>query len=97
MTIRTSQIFYHLFDTNLGVAAIAWTSNGICGHQIPGRDARTAEERIKSMFPAAVESKPPMEVEMIARRMCKHMQGHRQDFSNVRLDLGGVPLFQTTV
>ncbi|GEM_PF-4814848 len=97
MTNYTSQIFYHLFDTNHGLAAIAWTANGICGHQIPGNDLRTAEERIKSMFPTAVATKPPLEVEMITRRMCKHMQGNTQDFSNVRLDLGGVPLFQTTV
>ncbi|HNB24124.1 MAG TPA: hypothetical protein PKZ32_17020 [Candidatus Melainabacteria bacterium] len=91
----SKQIFYHLFETSSGVAAIAWTCNGICGHHIPGKDDRTSEDRIKTMFPSAQLTKPPLEVEMIARRMCKHLLGNTQDFSNVRLDLGGIPLFQS--
>lgn len=97
MTDFSEEIHYHLFDTDLGLAAIAWTKNGICGHLLPDTDAGPTETRIMKMFPTAKKTEPPLEVVMITRRMCKHLQGNTQDFSNVRLTLGGTPLFQAVV
>lgn len=97
MINQSSPVYFHLYDTDFGVAAIAWTARGICGHQLPEKDAAATAERICSKFPAATEAKPPEEVLMLTRRLKKHLEGNVQDFSNVRLDLEGVPPFHTRI
>jgi len=91
------RINFCLYDTEFGVAAIAWTDEGICGHQLPEKDAAQTEARLKSHFPTALASKPPDEIVMLTRRLRKHLEGNVQDFSNVRLDLSGVPPFHTKI
>lgn len=92
-----SAIHYCLFDTDFGVAAILWTNNGICGHQLPERDAASTIERVKTKFPSAIEAKAPNEVVMLTKRIRRHLKGEVQDFSNVRLDLSGIPPFHTKI
>jgi methylated-DNA-[protein]-cysteine S-methyltransferase len=92
-----SSVRFCLYDTEFGVAAIAWTANGICGHQLPEKDAQATEARLKSHFPTATASKPPDEIVMLTRRLRRHLEGNVQDFSNVRLDLTGVPPFHTKI
>lgn len=92
-----SSIQYCLYDTEFGVAAIAWTANGICGHKLPEKDAHATEAKLKSHLPTAVLSKPPEEIVMLTRRLRRHLEGSVQDFSNVRLDLDGVAPFHTKI
>lgn len=94
---NSAPIYFCLFDTDFGIAAIAWTENGICGHQLPEKDAAATIERVKTVFPTAVEAKPPQEIVMLTRRIRKHLEGTVQDFSNVRLDLDGVPPFHAKI
>ncbi len=97
MKRHAEPIYFCLFDTEFGVAAIAWTTNGICGHQLPEIDARATEAKLKNTFPTAVKTEPPQEILMLTKRICKHLQGNVQDFSNVRLDLSGVPPFHAKI
>lgn len=92
-----SSVQFCLYDTEFGVAGIAWTAKGICGHQLPEQDTQATEARLKSHFPTAVASKPPEEIVMLTRRLRRHLEGNVQDFSNVRLDLTGVPPFHTKI
>ena len=96
-TDSKSSISFCLYDTEFGVAAIAWTAKGICGHQLPEKDAQATEARLNSHFPTAKACKPPEEIVMLTRRLRRHLEGSVQDFSNVRLDLTGVPPFHTKI
>jgi methylated-DNA-[protein]-cysteine S-methyltransferase len=97
MKRHAEPIYFCLFDTELGVAAIAWTGKGICGQQLPEKNAEATEERLRNSFPTAIEIEPPQEILMLTKRICKHLQGNLQDFSNVRLDLSGVPAFHAKI
>ena len=97
MKRHTEPIYFSLFDTEFGVAAIAWTDKGICGHQLPEKNAGATEERLRNTFPTAIETEPPQEIVMLTSRICRHLQGNVQDFSNVRLDLTGVPPFHAKI
>ncbi len=97
MNRDSAPVYFCLFDTELGVAAIAWTGKGICGHQLPEKNSDATDKKMRSAFPDAIESKPPDEIVMLMRRIRKHLSGDGQDFSNVRLDLTGVPPFHTKI
>lgn len=45
---------FTLFDTAIGLCAIAWGSNGIAGVQLPEASESETRARMRRRFPAAV-------------------------------------------
>lgn len=78
----------HTFDTGLGPCTIAWSDRGL---------ARVALTRTTKRRATARESAAPPWVEELAARLARHIAGEVQDFSDVRLDLGGVAPFHARV
>lgn len=73
------------FATALGRIRLAWTAQGICG-------LRFGEGLDREEAPKA----PAFVLEAI-RRLMAHLAGHRQDFTDLPLDLSGLTPFQRQV
>ena len=87
---------YCLFDTAVGVCAIAWTPDGSVNFfQLPESSSRLTEERIAGQA-AKVESSPTA-VTRIVDRVQRHLRGELQDFRDVPVELRGVPPFSLRV
>jgi methylated-DNA-[protein]-cysteine S-methyltransferase len=92
---------FSLFDTPLGPCAIAWSSNGITGVQLPESDGQSLQARVRRRFPGAVDASPPAAIlRAIARiqAMLTRKAGATDDtLSDLTLDLEGVPEFHRKV
>jgi methylated-DNA-[protein]-cysteine S-methyltransferase len=82
---------YALIDTAIGTFGIAWTDTGVARVALPGRDrARTelwiSRDPAEPGFPEGVLADLP-------ERIRRYAKGEHEDFTDVPLDLQGVPLF----
>lgn len=90
-------VLFTLFETPLGVCGIAWSEIGVCRFQLPERDADTTAarligERLRRRA-GAIEAAPTPDIDDVIARVRAAMTGTRADFSNVAVDLDGVPDF----
>lgn len=94
---------FALFDTPLGPCAIAWSSNGIVGLQLPEDDRVNTRSRVQRRWPSALESAaPPAGVQRAIERiqaMLSKSDGAaaRDTLADLPLDLEGVPEFHRKV
>jgi methylated-DNA-[protein]-cysteine S-methyltransferase len=88
---------YSVFDTAIGRCGIAWGDYGVAGVQLP--EAREIETRGRMLrqYPDARELAPPLNVEIAIDAMVALLRGHPADFSDVALDMHGVPPFNRRV
>src|SRR5580692_2236023 len=88
---------YTVFDTGIGRCGIAWSGYGIVGVQLP--EAREIETRGRMLrqFPEARELRPPLNVEIAIEGIVALLRGAPSDFSDVTLDMHGVPPFNRRV
>jgi methylated-DNA-[protein]-cysteine S-methyltransferase len=88
---------YSIFDTAIGRCGIAWGDYGVTGVQLP--EAREIETRGRMLrqYPDARELAPPLNVEIAIDAMVALLRGQTSDFSDVTLDLHGVPPFNRRV
>jgi methylated-DNA-[protein]-cysteine S-methyltransferase len=88
---------YSIFDTAIGRCGIAWGDYGVAGVQLP--EAREIETRGRMLrqYPDARELAPPLNVEIAIDAMVALLRGHASDFSDVTLDMHGVPPFNRRV
>ncbi len=86
-----------IFETAIGPCAIAWTEQGICGSQLPERDAAATRARLRQRFPQLLEVSPPPEVAAAITKVQALLRGERVDLSTVRLDMTGVPEFEQRI
>lgn len=82
---------YALVDTVIGTFGIAWTDQGVARIALPGNDrARTemwiSRDPAEPGFPDGVLAGLP-------DRIKRYAQGEHEDFTDVPLDLEGLPLF----
>jgi len=85
---------YHLFDTKLGVAGIAWSDAGITRFRLPDPDRAAAERDLRTKgTPAA----PPSTIAAVVNEAQRYFAGERIDFSATALDLKGVDPFRRAI
>jgi methylated-DNA-[protein]-cysteine S-methyltransferase len=85
---------YHLFDTKLGVAGIAWSEDGITRFRLPDPDRAAAERDLK---PKGAAAEPPPPIAAIVDEAKRYFAGERIDFSAIKLDLKNVEPFRRTI
>lgn len=102
MAIR--RLAYAMFDTAIGLCAIAWTEpaapdgcNPIALFQLPGASAASTEARIAAKCGARASSRPPNHVAELIEKVRKHLTGQLQDFHDVAIDWTGVDPFSRQV
>jgi methylated-DNA-[protein]-cysteine S-methyltransferase len=77
---------YHIFETKLGFAGIAWNDDGIVTRfRLPDRDRQNAETQFKGKAET-----PPFAIAEVIARANRYFAGERIDFTPIKLDLSGV-------
>src|SRR5262245_51195954 len=83
---------YHVFETNLGFAAIAWNDAGVTRFNLPG-PTETATNRLGHATPAD----PPPHIATIIDQARRYFAGERIDFEAIGLDLSRVEPFRRAI
>jgi methylated-DNA-[protein]-cysteine S-methyltransferase len=85
-----------LFDTALGTCAIAWTDRGVRAFALPDTSPAATVHRIAKATGTEYRD-PPREIGRVIERVTHHLAGELEDFSDIRLDLNGLPGFARDV
>jgi methylated-DNA-[protein]-cysteine S-methyltransferase len=88
---------FALFDSKIGLCAIAWGPRGINGTQLPMGGEAKIRTRISQRHADASEAEPTVEVQQAIDRITKLLAGERDDLTDIPLDLDGVPDFNRGV
>ena len=88
---------YSVFDTAIGRCGIAWGDYGVAGVQLPEARELETRGRMLRQYPDARELAPPLNVEIAIDAMVALLRGQPADFSDVTLDMHGVPPFNRRV
>lgn len=88
---------FALFDTRIGLCAIAWGPRGISGMQLPMGNEQKIRTRISQRRADATEAEPTAEVQRVIDRIIKLLAGEADDLTDIPLDLDGVPDFNRGV
>ena len=86
-----------LFKTALGVAAIAWTGDGISRVWLPEANADRLRTRLQARFQRPAARERPEEVSAAIDGIVALLNGERRDLMGIRLDTSGVPAFHLEV
>lgn len=93
--------FFALFETPIGPCAIAWSTNGIAGLQLPEGNKEASRSRLKRRWPGAVEASEPANVQRAVERiqamLAKTSGGANDTLADLALDLEGIPEFHRKV
>ena len=85
---------YHLFDTKLGVAGIAWSDDGITRFRLPDQDRAAAERDLKTK---GTPAPPPPAIAAVIAEAQRYFAGERIDFTPITLDLKQVDPFRREI
>ncbi len=85
-------IHYHVFETKLGFAAIAWNETGVTRFNLPG-PKESATNRLGGATPA----EPPPHIAAIIDQTRQYFAGERIDFDAIGLDLSSVEPFRRAI
>jgi methylated-DNA-[protein]-cysteine S-methyltransferase len=88
---------FALFDTAIGLCAIAWGPRGINGVQLPMGNEEKIRTRLRQHHGDITEQTPPGEVKAAIDRIVKLLDGEPDDLSDIALDLADVPEFNRGV
>ncbi len=88
---------YHLFETAIGWAGLAWNDAGLIGAHLPERDAGIARASFKRRFPDVVEAPPSPAIETVIADIQALLRGEKPDLLGAQLDIGRVPDFNAKV
>ncbi|MDP1731591.1 MAG: methylated-DNA--[protein]-cysteine S-methyltransferase [Devosia sp.] len=83
---------YCLIDTAIGTMGLGWTGRGVARFALPDRDRASTERLFPRM--GALAGTPDAG---LAEAILAYAEGERVEFSDVALDLGGVPDFNRSV
>ena len=88
---------FALFDTAIGVCAIAWGPRGIHSVQLPMGSEEKTRARIRQRHGEIPEAPPPVAVQRAIDRIVALLAGQSDDLMDVELDLDDVPAFHRGV
>jgi methylated-DNA-[protein]-cysteine S-methyltransferase len=88
---------YTVFDTGIGRCGIAWGDYGVVGVQLPEAREIETRRRLFRLYPEARELRPPLNVEIAIEGMVALLRGDTPDFTDVSLDMAGIPAFNARV
>ncbi|MBR1121754.1 methylated-DNA--[protein]-cysteine S-methyltransferase [Bradyrhizobium lablabi] len=88
---------YTVFDTAIGRCGIAWGVSGIVGVQLPEAREIDTRRRLYRLYPEAREQRPPLNTEIAIEGIAALLRGGDADFSDVALDVSGIPNFNQRV
>jgi methylated-DNA-[protein]-cysteine S-methyltransferase len=88
---------YTIFDTSVGRCGIAWGDLGLLGVQLPEAREIETRRRLFQLFPDAREIRPSSEVQSVIDGIAALLRGKPAEFSDVRLDMTGIPAFNGRV
>jgi len=88
---------FALFDTAIGVCGIVWSARGICGVQLPERDAGATRARVRRRFADVQEAAPPPAVQQAIDGIVALLSGERRDLSDIAIDDTAQPEFNRRV
>jgi methylated-DNA-[protein]-cysteine S-methyltransferase len=88
---------YGIFDSTVGRCGIAWGGSGILGVQLPEAREIETRRRMLRQYPDARELRPPPMVEIAIDGIAALLRGKPCDFSDVVLDMNGMPPFNRRV
>ena len=88
---------FALFETAIGRCGVAWGSEGIVGLQLPARDARAAEARLRRRFPALGFASPPAPIAAAIGRITAFLAGEADDFLDLPLDFSRIGAWERAV
>ena len=88
---------FALFDTAIGVCAIAWGSRGIHSVQLPMGSEEKTRARIRQRHGEIPEAPPPVAVQRAIDRIVALLAGQSDDLMDIELDLDDVPAFHRGV
>jgi methylated-DNA-[protein]-cysteine S-methyltransferase len=88
---------YAIFDTAIGRCGIAWSHAGIVGVQLPEAREIDTRRRLYRLYPEARELPPPPKAAIAIEGIVAALRGQANDFSDVTLDVEGIPPFNRRV
>lgn len=88
---------FHLFETAIGWAGVAWGDDGLIGAHLPERDPAIARASLWRRFPDAVEAELSANIAVAAAGIEALLRGEKADLSDAPLDLKRVPEFHAKV
>lgn len=88
---------FALFDTAIGICAIAWGERGIVATSLPAGGEREVRARLRGRFPEAVETAPPEPIRRAIDTIVAHLAGTLDPLTDIDIDLEGVPEFHRRV
>lgn len=88
---------FHLFDTAIGWAGLAWGEDGLIGAHLPERDPRTVRASFRRRFPDATDAEPSVEIAAVVDGIAALLRGEKADLSASPLDLSRVTEFNAKV
>ena len=77
---------FALFETAIGPCAVVWTARGICGVQLPEKDAAATRARVQRRHPAAVEAMPGAEARRAIAGIVALLAGEKRDLTGIAVD-----------
>jgi methylated-DNA-[protein]-cysteine S-methyltransferase len=88
---------YHVFETVIGWAGLAWGPRGLIGAHLPERDAGIVRASFGRRYPEAQEMALPAELEAVVAGIQALMRGERADLSGAPLDIERTSEFNAKV
>jgi methylated-DNA-[protein]-cysteine S-methyltransferase len=77
---------FALFETAIGTCGIVWMARGICGVQLPEKDAAATRARVHRRHPTAVEAVPSPQVRRAIDGIVALLAGEKPDLSDIAID-----------
>ena len=88
---------YTIFDSTIGRCGIAWGASGIVAVQLPEAREIETRRRMLRQYPDARELRPSLNAEIAIEGIAALLRSQPSDFSDVTLDMRGMPPFNCRV
>jgi methylated-DNA-[protein]-cysteine S-methyltransferase len=89
---------FHIFETAIGWAGLAWGDHGLIGAHLPEYETRNVRARMHKRFPGIVEAdEAPPRIEAAEAGIRRLLEGDKPDLLDVEIDESRVPEFNRRV